>query len=88
MFDNLAALISNLNPNRPIEDDSPTTTKAKLWIGFGIAIWMISIATGLTLGFGIIHEVMGVPNDMIWLLSGVLILWFVLTHVGVKSNNK
>lgn len=72
-------------PNR-IDDDSPTTTKAKLWIAFGVGIWLIGVATSLVLGYGPSSQVNGIPIGVIWLLSGMFFIYLGITRVGLKQS--
>ncbi|OIP70421.1 MAG: hypothetical protein AUK43_09315 [Oscillatoriales cyanobacterium CG2_30_40_61] len=67
-----------------IEDNTPTITAAKLWITFGLGIWLIVTATSLAYGPG--REVLGVPTEIIWLLSGLLLIILGVTRIGVKRN--
>jgi hypothetical protein len=83
---NFIELVERIIPEK-IEDDSPTTTKVKLWLGYGIGIWLIFIASGLALGYGVPHEVFGISNEIFWLLSGVILILLVTTRVGLKTND-
>ncbi|WRH67423.1 MAG: hypothetical protein RSE13_03180 [Planktothrix sp. GU0601_MAG3] len=67
-----------------IEDNTPTITAAKLWITFGVGIWLIVVATSLAYGPG--REVLGVPTEIIWLFSGLLFILLGITRIGVKRN--
>ncbi len=77
----------------PLEDFSEKTTVVKLWLIFGIGIWLIAIGC---VGYLFITEVTPIeifgfgklPQSMVWLLFGAALIWWGVTKVGVKPKNR
>ncbi|MFM6395621.1 MAG: hypothetical protein ACKPH7_28145 [Planktothrix sp.] len=78
-------LVSAIFPDR-IEDNTSTITAAKLWIAFGVGIWLIVVATSLALGYGPGTEVWGIPTQVVWLCSGLLLIILGITRIGLKGS--
>lgn len=74
-----------------IEDNSQKTTDIKLATGIVFGFTLVGIAIAIVTGNGQvimqrIHD-NEISNDVIYLLLGVLIIWFTLTKIGIKKSN-
>lgn len=76
---------STVVPNQ-IDDNSPATTTVKLWIAFGVGIWLIVVATGLAFGYGVGTEVFGIPTEIVWLVSGLVLIIIGITRIGLRRS--